>query len=53
MCPTVWFYLAEIYRLQEQHEWVTLSMLAEGMDVSLQAASRMIRQMAENLKNAV
>jgi DtxR family transcriptional regulator, Mn-dependent transcriptional regulator len=48
MCPTVWFYLAEIYRLQELSEWVTLSMLAEGMDVSLQAASRMIKQMTEN-----
>jgi DtxR family transcriptional regulator, Mn-dependent transcriptional regulator len=48
MCPTVWFYLAEIYRLQEKSEWVTLSMLADGMGVSLQAASRMIRQMVEN-----
>lgn len=48
MCPTVWFYLAEIYRLQEMSEWVSLSMLAEGMDVSLQAASRMIKQMTEN-----
>jgi DtxR family Mn-dependent transcriptional regulator len=48
MCPTVWFYLAEIYRLQEDSVWVTLSMLADGMGVSLQAASRMIRQMVEN-----
>lgn len=48
MCPTVWFYLAEIYRLQEDAAWVTLSMLADGMEVSLQAASRMVRQMAEN-----
>lgn len=48
MCPTVWFYLGEIYRLQEGHDWVTLSMVAESMGVSLQAASRMIRRMAEN-----
>jgi len=48
MCPTVWFYLAEIYRLQDEHEWPTLSMVAESMGVSLQAASRMIRRMAEN-----
>lgn len=47
MCPTVWFYLGEIYRLQEGREWVTLSMIAESMGVSLQAASRMIRRMAE------
>lgn len=48
MCPTVWFYLAEIYRLQEALTWPTLSMVAESMGVSLQAASRMIRRMAEN-----
>ncbi|MBI5959835.1 MAG: metal-dependent transcriptional regulator [Chloroflexi bacterium] len=48
MCPTVWFYLGEIYRLQEVLPWPTLSMVAESMGVSLQAASRMIRQMAEN-----
>ena len=47
MCPTVWFYLAEIYRLQELMAWPTLSMVAESMGVSLQAASRMIRRMAE------
>jgi len=48
MCPTVWFYLAEIYRLQDEHPWPTLSMVADSMGVSLQAASRMIRRMAEN-----
>ncbi len=48
MCPTVWFYLAEIYRLQQEMPMVTLSMLAEGMEVSLQAASRMVRQMSDN-----
>lgn len=48
MCPTVWFYLAEIYRLQEEHAWPTLSMIADAMGVSLQAASRMVRRMAEN-----
>jgi len=48
MCPTVWFYLAEIYRLQEANTWPTLSMIADAMGVSLQAASRMVRRMAEN-----
>lgn len=48
MCPTVWFYLAEIYRLQDGQPWPTLSMVADSMGVSLQAASRMIRRMAEN-----
>lgn len=46
-CPTIWFYLAEIYRIQEMYSEATLSMLADAMDVSLQAASRMIRRMAE------
>jgi DtxR family Mn-dependent transcriptional regulator len=47
MCPTIWFYLAEIYRIQDEHPEATLSMLADGMGVSLQAASRMIRRMAK------
>lgn len=47
MCPTIWFYLAEIYRIQDEHPEATLSMLADGMNVSLQAASRMMRRMAE------
>ncbi len=46
-CPTIWFYLAEIYRIQEEYPEATLSMLADAMGVSLQAASRMIRRMAE------
>ncbi len=48
MCPTVWFYLGEIYRLQEEYEWPGLSQIAESMGVSLQAASRMIRRMVES-----
>lgn len=48
MCPTVWLYLGEIYRLQEETPWPTLSMVADAMGVSLQAASRMIRRMVEN-----
>ncbi len=48
MCPTVWIYLGEIYRLQEETPWPTLSMVADAMGVSLQAASRMIRRMVEN-----
>lgn len=47
MCPTIWYYLAEIYRIQEMHPEATLSMLADAIGVSLQAASRMIRRMAE------
>lgn len=47
MCPTIWLYLAEIYRIQDEHPEATLSQLADGMNVSLQAASRMIRCMAE------
>lgn len=48
MCPTIWFYLAEIYRIQDDLGGdVTLSALAERMGVSLQAASRMIRRMVE------
>lgn len=46
MCPTVWFYLAEIYRLLDEHPSAKLSMVADAMDVSLQAASRMFRRMA-------
>lgn len=47
MCPTIWLYLAEIYRIQDEHPEATLSQLADGMNVSLQAASRMIRRMAD------
>lgn len=38
-------YAAEIYRLQERHEYVPLSILAERMDVSLQAASGMLKRL--------
>lgn len=38
-------YAAELYRLQEDHSYVPLSVLAEEMAVSLQAASRMIRRL--------
>lgn len=48
MCPTVWFYLAEVYRLQDLHGGTKISALANAMDVSLQAASRMVRRMAED-----
>ena len=40
-------YAAEIHRLQQDHPHVPLSMLAEHVDVSLQAASRMIRRLKE------
>lgn len=40
-------YAAEIYRLQEDHPYVPLSALAEHADVSLQAASRMIRRLKQ------
>ncbi|MGF1504718.1 MAG: metal-dependent transcriptional regulator [Chloroflexi bacterium] len=48
MCPTVWFYLAEIYRILDEFPVCTLSTLAERMGVSVQATSRMIKQMADN-----
>lgn len=48
MCPTVWLYLGEIYRLQQEHPLPGLSQVADSMNVSLQAASRMIRRMVEN-----
>ena len=38
-------YAAEIYRLQQDHPFATLSMLAEHVDASLQAVSRMIGRM--------
>ncbi|NDJ54456.1 MAG: metal-dependent transcriptional regulator [Chloroflexi bacterium] len=48
MCPTVWFYLAEIYRILDREPIASLSLVAEGMGVSLQATSRMIRRMVES-----
>lgn len=38
-------YAAEIYRLQEDSEYVGLTDLAEHVDASLQAASRMLRRL--------
>jgi DtxR family Mn-dependent transcriptional regulator len=40
-------YAAELYRLQEDHTDVPLSVLAEEMTVSLQAASRMVRRLRQ------
>lgn len=38
-------YAAEIYRLQENHDFVSISDLSENLCVSLQAISRMIRRL--------
>jgi len=38
-------YAAEIYRLQEDHPYATLSGVAEGVKASLQAVSRMVKRM--------
>jgi DtxR family Mn-dependent transcriptional regulator len=38
-------YAAEIYRLQEKHEYVPLSVLADRVEVSLQAASGMLNRL--------
>jgi len=40
-------YAAEVFRLQEYHQYVPLSALAQHMDVSLQAASGMIARMQQ------
>ncbi len=40
-------YAAEIYRLQQDHPYATLSMVAEHVDASLQAVSRMTGRMEE------
>jgi len=40
-------YTAEIYRLQQDHPYVTLSMLGEHVHVSPQAVSRMIRRLKQ------
>lgn len=40
-------YAAEIYRLQQDHPYATLSMLAEHVSASLQAVSRMIQRLKE------
>jgi len=40
-------YAAEIHRLQEDEPYVALSLLAEHLDVSAQAVSRMVRRMRD------
>ena len=45
--PAMQRYAAEIYRLQQDHPFATLSMLAEHVDASLQAVSRMIARLEE------
>lgn len=40
-------YAGEIYRLQEDHEWVSLSDLAEHIEASLQAISRMLNRLKQ------
>jgi DtxR family Mn-dependent transcriptional regulator len=46
--PAMRRYAAEIYRLQQDHPSASLSMVAEHVDASLQAVSRMVGRMAEN-----
>jgi len=46
--PTMRRYAAEIYRLQEAGPFVGLSELAEGVNASLQAASRMLGRLKES-----
>jgi DtxR family Mn-dependent transcriptional regulator len=41
-------YAAEIYRLQENQEYISLSELAEHIDASLQAISRMINRLRDS-----
>jgi Mn-dependent DtxR family transcriptional regulator len=38
-------YAAEIYRLQQDHPYAPLSSVAEHVDASLQAVSRMVNRM--------
>ena len=46
--PTVQRYLAEIYRLEADHGTVTMPMVADVLEISVQAVSRMIRQLAQD-----
>jgi DtxR family Mn-dependent transcriptional regulator len=46
--PTVQRYLAEIYRLETEHDAVTMPMVADILEISVQAVSRMIRQLVED-----
>ena len=45
--PAMRRYAAEIYRLQQDHPYASLSMVAEHVDASLQAVSRMTNRMEE------
>ncbi len=46
--PTVQRYLAEIYRLQQESGSVTMPRVADVLDISVQAVSRMIRQLVQD-----
>ena len=43
--PAMRRYAAEIYRLEQEHPQATLTMLAEHINASLQAVSRMLVRM--------
>ena len=45
--PAMQRYAAEIYRLQERRPFVSLAELAEHLDVSAQAVSRMVQRLKE------
>lgn len=45
--PAMQRYAAEIYRLQEHHPFVGLAEIAEHLDVSAQAVSRMVQRLKE------
>jgi DtxR family Mn-dependent transcriptional regulator len=45
--PAMHRYAAEIYRLQEHHPFVSLADLAEHLDVSAQAVSRMVQRLRD------
>jgi DtxR family Mn-dependent transcriptional regulator len=46
--PTMQRYAAEIYRLQEHHEHVSLSLLSSHVESSAQAISTMVKRLAKN-----
>jgi DtxR family Mn-dependent transcriptional regulator len=46
--PTVQRYLAEIYRLKADQPSVTMPMVADVLEISVQAVSRMIRQLVQD-----
>ncbi|MDX1437855.1 MAG: metal-dependent transcriptional regulator, partial [Anaerolineales bacterium] len=45
--PAMQRYAAEIYRLQEHHEFVPLAEVAEHVENSIQAVSRMVKRLRE------